>query len=128
MNEMTKYCLATLILLIAVSLSLIAPIRSAKTAGKSPSQTVEGLTAQARQWEDSPLKKETYDYLIAETDRLQAKLPALTSLELWQARKAEIRRELLRSMFGSDKLPARTPLKAQVIGRIEYPDYILEKI
>jgi len=127
---MTKYYLAALIWLTAISASMVVPIGNAKSTVKLPQgQTGEELAAQARQWEeDSPLKKEVYDYIIAETDRLQAKLPALTSPKLWRTRKAEIRKKLLGSLFGSDKLPARAPLNARVVGRVEYSDYILEKI
>lgn len=118
----TKHYLAALILLTAVSVGSIVFIGLTKMA-------VKDLATQAKHWEaDSLLKKETYDYLIAETDRLQAKLPTLTSHELWQTSRAETREKLLKTLFGSDKLPARTPLKAQLVGRLEYPDYILEKI
>ncbi len=47
--------------------------------------------------------------------------------EDWKKQRPELRRQL-REMLGLDPLPARTPLKAQITGRLERNDYRIEKI
>src|SRR4026207_1670520 len=47
--------------------------------------------------------------------------------EVWKKQGPEIQRQL-REMLGLDPLPARTPLKAQITGRLTRPDYQIEKI
>jgi len=49
------------------------------------------------------------------------------TLEDWKKQRPELQRQL-REMLGLDPLPARTPLKAQITGRLTRPDYQIEKI
>src|SRR3989442_11327992 len=54
-------------------------------------------------------------------------LTDIRSLEDWKKHRPELRRQLL-EMLGLDPLPARTPLKAQITGRLERDAYRIEKI
>lgn len=49
------------------------------------------------------------------------------SLDEWKEQRVELRRQLL-EMLGLDPLPSRTPLQAQVTGRLEREAYSIEKI
>src|SRR6266496_3230620 len=64
--------------------------------------------------------------------RLAAEMTAaclnnVRSLDDWQKQKPELRRQLL-DMLGLDPLPKRTPLKAQITGRLERDGYGIEKL
>lgn len=50
-----------------------------------------------------------------------------TSLAAWKARKADLRRQILFAA-GLFPMPAKTPLNAQVFGRIERDGYTVEKV
>jgi len=54
-------------------------------------------------------------------------LPEFTSLEAWQQRRAFLRNQILVSA-GLSPMPVKTPLHAQVFGKIEAPDYTIEKV
>src|SRR2546427_400723 len=54
-------------------------------------------------------------------------LTDIRNLEDWKKQRPELRRRLL-EMLGLDPLPARTPLKAQITGRLERDTYRVEKI
>ena len=54
-------------------------------------------------------------------------LPHFTSIETWQRRKAFLRNQILVSA-GLSPMPAKTPLKAQVFGKIEGQGYTIEKV
>src|SRR5437879_11469253 len=54
-------------------------------------------------------------------------LTDVRTLEDWKKQRPELRRQLL-EMLGLDPLPARTPLKAQITGRLERDAYRVEKI
>ncbi len=54
-------------------------------------------------------------------------LSDVKSLEDWARQRGERRRELL-EMLGLDPLPARSPLKAQITGRLERDAYRVEKV
>src|SRR5712672_1562732 len=54
-------------------------------------------------------------------------LSEIKTLEEWKKQRPELRRQLL-EMLGLDPLPARTPLKAQITGRLERDAYRIEKI
>jgi hypothetical protein len=49
------------------------------------------------------------------------------SLEDWKKQRPELRRQLL-DMLGLDPIPKRTPLKAQITGRLEGDSYHIEKL
>src|ERR1043166_6270509 len=57
----------------------------------------------------------------------QSCLNDIRSLDDWKNRRPELRRQLL-EMLGLDPMPARTPLKPQITGRIERGAYRIEKI
>ena len=54
-------------------------------------------------------------------------LTDIRSLEDWRKQRPELRRQLL-EMLGLDPLPARTPLKAQITGRLQRDGYRIEKV
>src|SRR5213593_2150716 len=54
-------------------------------------------------------------------------LSDIRTLDDWKKQQPELRRQLL-DMLGLDPLPARTPLKAQITGRLERDTYRIEKI
>src|SRR5205814_9984353 len=54
-------------------------------------------------------------------------LSDLRSLDDWKKQRPELRRQLF-EMLGLDPLPARTPLKAQITGRLERDAYRIEKV
>jgi len=54
-------------------------------------------------------------------------LPRFTTVEAWEKRKRELRRQILFAA-GLDPMPERTPLHAQIFGRIETKDCSIEKV
>jgi len=54
-------------------------------------------------------------------------MPEYRSLRRWKERAADLREEILFSS-GLLPLPEKTPLNAQVFGKIEYDDYTIEKV
>jgi dienelactone hydrolase len=54
-------------------------------------------------------------------------LPRFTNLEAWEQRKAFLRNQILVSA-GLSPMPQKTPLHAQVFGKIEERDYTIEKV
>jgi dienelactone hydrolase len=54
-------------------------------------------------------------------------MPAYKTLAEWETRKAHLRTQIL-SAAGLLPMPAKTPLHAQVFGRIENNDYTVEKV
>ena len=64
--------------------------------------------------------------------RLAAEMTAaclndIRSLDDWEKQRPKLRRQLL-DMLGLDPLPKRTPLKAQITGRLDRDAYRIEKI
>lgn len=49
------------------------------------------------------------------------------SLDDWERKRPQLQREL-RQMLGLDPLPPRTELKATITGRLEHPDFTVEKL
>jgi len=54
-------------------------------------------------------------------------LNEIKTLEEWKKQRPELRRQLL-EMLGLDPLPARSPLKAQITGKVERDAYRIEKL
>jgi dienelactone hydrolase len=54
-------------------------------------------------------------------------LPRFTTIQAWEKRKSELRRQILFAA-GLDPMPEKTPLHAQVFGRIETKDCAIEKV
>jgi dienelactone hydrolase len=54
-------------------------------------------------------------------------LPAFNSLRAWEERKAFLRNQILVSA-GLSPMPEKTPLHAQVFGKVEAKDYTIEKV
>jgi hypothetical protein len=68
------------------------------------------------------------EYFKAETEKLASRsLVNIQSLADWNAHKAEYRRQLA-EMLGLDPLPARTDLKAIITGRVDHPEFSVEKL
>ena len=61
------------------------------------------------------------------TTNTQMPLPAFTSLETWEARKAALRNQILVAA-GLSPLPEKTPLNAQVFGKYQGQGYTIEKV
>jgi dienelactone hydrolase len=61
------------------------------------------------------------------TTNTQQPLPVFTTLEAWEARKALLRSQIL-TAAGFSPLPEKTPLNAQVYGKIAGKDYTIEKV
>lgn len=57
----------------------------------------------------------------------QMPLPAFTSLDAWQARKASLRNQILVAS-GLSPMPEKTPLNAQVFGKYQGQGYTIEKV
>jgi dienelactone hydrolase len=67
-------------------------------------------------------------YFAVETEKLQKScLAEIKTLDDWNAQKGEYRRQLL-EMLGLDPLPDRTDLKAEVTGRVEQDDFVVENV
>ncbi len=54
-------------------------------------------------------------------------LPEFTSLAAWEQRRAFVRKQILASA-GLSPMPEKTPLHAEIFGRIEAKDYTIEKV
>jgi len=59
--------------------------------------------------------------------RMQFPLPTFTTLDAWNARKAQLRQQIL-TASGLSPLPEKTPLHAQIYGKIEGKGYTIEKV
>lgn len=59
--------------------------------------------------------------------RMQLPLPVFTTLDAWAARKAALRQQIL-TASGLSPLPVKTPLNAQVYGKIVGKGYTIEKV
>jgi dienelactone hydrolase len=64
--------------------------------------------------------------------RLNAEMSArcltdIGTLDDWKKQRPRFERQL-REMLGLDAVPGRTPLKAQIMGRVTRPEYVIEKI
>ena len=67
-------------------------------------------------------------YFRDQTEQLRAScLTPITSLEDWETRRPEIRRQLL-EMLGLDPLPAKTPLHAVTTRTKEHQEFVVEKL
>ena len=67
-------------------------------------------------------------YFKAETDRLAARcLTDIKTLADWNMRKDKYRQQM-HEMLGLDPMPARTPLKAVVTGKIQHKDFEVWKV
>jgi hypothetical protein len=68
------------------------------------------------------------EYFRQETKKLaDACLADIKTLEEWEAKKGEYRRQLF-EMLGLDPLPERTPLEATVTGKIDHDEFTVEKL
>lgn len=68
------------------------------------------------------------EYFQIETTKLRdACLADISTLDDWNAKKGEYRRQLL-EMLGLDPLPERTDLKPVITGRLEQEEFVVEKL
>jgi len=88
------------------------------------------LLLPAAQAQETPARR--HEMVIEHLKKTAAELSAralsdVHSMADWRRRRLALRRELL-YMLGLDPLPKRTPLRAQITGVIERPDYRIEKL
>ena len=76
---------------------------------------------------DSPYRNMVLDFIEAQARQLAARLPKPQTKEGWVQRAAELPAPLLHSL-GLTRFPERTPLNVQVVGKLEYPNYAIEKL
>ena len=68
------------------------------------------------------------EYFKTETEKLSKRsLAEIKTIEDWNGHKTEYRRQLA-EMLGLDPMPARTDLKPVITGKIDHPDFIVEKL
>ena len=73
-------------------------------------------------------KQQVTQYLIREARRItDAAAQEISSKDTWEKIREQRRKETL-EMLGLDPLPPRTPLKVQITGVIDQPEYTIEKI
>src|SRR5882762_7979106 len=80
--------------------------------------------------QESPAQR--HEMATNQLKRIAAEMSArclndIRTLDDWKKQRVELRRQLL-EMLGLDPLPKRTPLKAQITGRIDGPLYRIENI
>jgi cephalosporin-C deacetylase-like acetyl esterase len=76
---------------------------------------------------DSPYRNMVLDFIEERARQLAARLPSPETKAGWLQRAAELNAPLLHSL-GLTNLSERTPLNAQVMGKLERSDYIIEKL
>jgi dienelactone hydrolase len=73
-------------------------------------------------------KRQVRDYMIREARRITDRAAReIASRQSWEQVSKQRRREML-DMLGLDPLPQRTPLNVQITGKIDQPEYTIEKI
>jgi dienelactone hydrolase len=73
----------------------------------------------ASAWAQSPLRHLDVDY--------SNQLPSYSTKEAWLARAAQLRNQILVSA-GLSPMPEKTPLNAQIFGKVDKGDYTIEKV
>ncbi len=95
---------------------------------RAPDPASGNLFNAARSWEkDSPLANQMRDLVVALAKAAQDALPLIDSVDALNARKAELRTKL-QAVLGLSPFPEKTPLNAQSLGVLDYPDFTLEKV
>ncbi len=92
--------------------------------------TGSGVLAQQAKVPPAPTRGDRLlaDYFKTETARLEKRsLAEINSADDWNSRKDEYRRQL-REMLGLEPLPPRTDLKPEITGRVDHPDFVVEKL
>ncbi len=83
---------------------------------------------QAKKPEFTPADRAIRDYLKAQAARLEKEfLPDVKTAEDFDRRRPELRRQYF-SMLGLWPMPEKTPLNPAVTGRLEFPDFTVEKL
>jgi len=87
-----------------------------------------GAVATAAEPDTSRGNKMLADYFRAETQLLADQcLTDIKSLEDWEKRREGYRQQL-REMLGLEPWPEKTDLQATITGRVEHPEFVVEKI
>lgn len=73
---------------------------------------------------DATVPDVTSNLVLSLAANYQRQLPRPADLD---ARKRVIRSRLLRS-YGLEPMPERAPLNARTVGRVEYPEYVIDKV
>jgi len=76
---------------------------------------------------DSRYREMVLDFIEEQARQLAARLPRPETKEGWLQRAANLRAPILHSL-GLTRFPERTALKAQVVGKLECSDYVIEKL
>ena len=88
------------------------------------------IQAMAELWgidRDSPYQDMLLDFIQQQARQLAARQPKPETREGWQLRAAELKPRLIDSL-GLDRFSERTSLDAQIVGEIERPGYIIQKL
>src|SRR5688500_2139487 len=99
----------------------------------SAQETLTPALAQREREKNSKVDTSRGDAMIAEYFRAETKrisdacLAEIETLDDWNAKKGEYRRQLL-EMLGLDPLPEKTDLKAEVTGRVEHEEFFVENL
>ncbi len=92
---------------------------AASLAGQTPEENLRRMLAS---------EQEITAYLVREARRVTDRSAAeFATRESWEQVRDQRRREM-RDMLGLDPLPPRTPLNVRITGRIDRPEYTIEKI
>jgi cephalosporin-C deacetylase-like acetyl esterase len=75
----------------------------------------------------NPYQNMVLDFIEGQARHLAARLPKVQTKDDWRQRASELQAPLLHSL-GLTRWPERTPLQAQVTGKLEYPGYTIEKL
>jgi dienelactone hydrolase len=114
---------------------LVTNVRTYVTAGLRSCIWIAVLVA-AGNANTQPLAAQTQSVLVPAEDSRNTNItfdethlpsPAVTSLKVWEQRKAFLRNQILVSA-GLSPMPEKSPLHAQIFGKIEGKDYTIEKV
>lgn len=107
-------------LFLAAALAALPPLAVAQNAGESKTEKAKLDTSRG--------DKMIADYFRRETQKLSdACLADIQTADDWHAKKDEYRRQL-HEMLGLDPLPEKTDLAATVTGKLDHPEFTVEKL
>jgi len=108
----------------ATLLALLSPaLLCVSVAGQDPSKPADRPKVDTSRGDEM-----LASYFALETEKIRRNcLSEIKTLDDWNAKKGEYRRQLL-EMLGLDPLPERSDLKADVTGRVEHGDFLVENL
>lgn len=112
--------LLALLALALLALALLSPLATQAIADEPAPAPTKLSTARG----DAMIAR----YFARQTAKLEADcLAGITSLDDWKTRREAMQQELL-TMLGLSPMPEKTDLKTTITGRVEHPDFIVEKL